>query len=118
MYGSILAIFALLVGVFAMNLGFGLQATLLGVRAGVEGFPVTVTGFIMAMYYAGYIAGSLLSPRLVHKVGHIRVFSALASLASAAALLHAVFVTPPTWVLFRVMTGFCLAGLLDRKSVG
>jgi len=112
MYGTLLSISALLVGVFAMNLGFGLQATLLGVRAGIEGFPVTVTGFIMATYYAGYIVGSLLTPRFVHNVGHIRVFAALASLASAAALLHAIFITPPTWVLFRVMTGFCLAGLL------
>ncbi|HEY9078725.1 MFS transporter [Magnetovibrio sp.] len=112
MYGTLLSISALLAGVFAMSLGFGLQATLLGVRAGIEGFPVTVTGFIMAIYYAGYIVGSLLSPRLVQTVGHIRVFAALASLASAAALLHAVMVTPPTWVLFRVMTGFCVAGLL------
>ena len=112
MYGTLLSISALLIGVFAMNLGFGLQSTLLGVRAGIEGFPITVTGIIMATYYAGYIVGSLFTPQLVQKVGHIRVFTALASLASAAALLHAVFVSPPTWVLFRVMTGFCLAGLL------
>jgi len=112
MYGTLISISALLAGVFAMNLGFGLQATLLGVRAGVEGFPITLTGFIMAMYYAAYVGGSVLSPRLVHKVGHIRVFAAMASLASAAALLHAVFVTPTTWILLRAMTGFCFAGLL------
>jgi len=112
MYGSILGISALLLGVFAMNLGFSLQATTLGVRAGVEGFPVTLTGFIMAMYYCGYVGGSLYTPRLVRKVGHIRVFAALASLASTSALLHALFVLPGTWVALRLMTGFCAAGLV------
>lgn len=111
MYGTLIGISALLMGVFAMNVGFGLQATLLGVRAGQEGFSVLLTGFIMATYYLGYIGGSLYSPRLVLKVGHIRVFAALASLASSAALLHAVFVTPLTWVILRIITGFCLAGL-------
>lgn len=112
MYGTIVSISALLLGVFAMNLGFSLQATTLGVRAGLEGFPVTTTGFIMAMYYLGYVGGSIYSPRLVHTVGHIRVFAALASLASTSALLHAMFVVPLTWVVLRLMTGFCVAGLV------
>lgn len=112
MYGTILGISALLLGVFAMNLGFGLQSSLLGVRAGIEGFPIPVTGAIMAMYYFGYLGGTTLGPKLVSKVGHVRVFAAMASLASSVALLHAVFINPVTWVLLRVMTGFCIAGLL------
>ena len=39
------------------------------------------------------------------------MFAALASLASAAALLHAVFISPLTWVVLRIITGFCIAGL-------
>ncbi len=112
MYGTLIGISALLLGVFAMNLGFGLQATLLGVRAGIEGFPITLTGIIMATYYGGYVLGSIYSPKFVAKVGHIRVFAALASIASTAALLHAVFLYPVTWIVLRVITGFCLAGLL------
>lgn len=112
MFGTLIGISALLLGVFAMNLGFSLQATALGVRAGLEGFPVALTGLVMGMYYFGYVGGSVLSPRLVHKVGHIRVFSALASLASTSALLHALFVLPITWVVLRTMTGFCVAGLV------
>jgi MFS family permease len=112
MFGTLTGISALLLGVFAMNLGFSLQATTLGLRAGLEGFPVTLTGFIMAMYYVGYVGGSVFAPKLVQKVGHIRVFSALASLASTSALLHAMFVLPVTWVMLRAMTGFCVAGLL------
>ena len=44
-------------------------------------------------------------------MGHIRVFAALASLASGATLVHTVFVTPLSWGLIRVATGFCFAGL-------
>ena len=33
---------------------------------------------------------------IVRHVGHIRVFAALASLASVAVLLHAVFISPAT----------------------
>jgi MFS family permease len=112
MYSTILGISALLLGIFAMNLGFGLQSSLLGIRAGIEGFPIPVTGAIMAMYYVGYLGGTTLGPKLVHKVGHVRVFAAMASLASTVALLHAVFVNPVTWTLLRIMTGFCIAGLL------
>jgi len=112
MYGTLIGISALLLGVFAMNLGFSLQATVLGVRAGLEGFPVALTGFVMAMYYLGYVGGSVFAPKLVQKVGHIRVFAALASLASTSALLHALFVSPISWGILRVMTGFCVAGLV------
>ena len=111
MYAMLISISALLLGVFAMNLGFSLQTTVLGLRAGIEGFPITLTGVIMAMYYAGYVGGSVYSPTLVSRVGHIRMFAALASLASAAALLHAVFISPLTWVVLRIITGFCIAGL-------
>jgi MFS family permease len=45
-------------------------------------------------------------------VGHIRAFSALASIFSAAALTHAFFSDPILWGVLRVIAGFCMAGLL------
>ena len=92
-------------------LGIGLQGTLLGLRASLEGFPTTVTGLIMSAYFAGFLGGSLVAPKLVARVGHIRVFAALASLASIAALVHALFVEPLTWGMMRLGSGFCVAGL-------
>jgi MFS family permease len=47
----------------------------------------------------------------VTRVGHIRVFAALASLASVAVLLHSVFVDPVSWTAMRLVTGFSYAGL-------
>jgi MFS family permease len=102
---------SLLFGFGILMLGDGLQTTLLGVRASLEGFPTAVTGLIMSTFYLGFLAGALYAPRVVERVGHIRVFGALASMASASVLIHGIFVTPLAWSLLRLLGGFCLAGL-------
>ncbi len=102
---------ALFLGLALIMLGNGLQGSLLGVRATIEGFPTTVIGFVMSAYFAGFLAGSTMVPKLVRRVGHIRVFAALASLASVAVLFHAIFVNPAGWGAMRLVTGFCYAGL-------
>ena len=111
MLAAISSAWALLLGIALIMLGNGLQNTLLGVRATLEGFGTGVTGLVMTGYFVGFLAGSTIVPRLLANVGHIRVFAALASLASTAALVHTVFVTPVTWGLVRIATGFCFAGL-------
>jgi MFS family permease len=102
---------ALLLGMAFIMLGNGLQGTLLGLRATLEGFPTTVTGFVMTGYFVGFLLGSTIAPKIVAKVGHIRVFAALASLASVSALVHAILVDPYSWGAMRVVTGFAYAGL-------
>jgi MFS family permease len=98
-------------GLGMIMIGNGLQGTLLGIRASSEGFGVITTGLIMSMYYGGFLVGSKWAPKLVGTVGHIRVFAALASLASATVLLQAVFVVPWVWILVRFLTGISYAGL-------
>ena len=97
MFAAIASAWALLLGIALIMLGNGLQGTLLGVRATLEGFGTGTTGFVMTGYFAGFLAGSVIVPRLLANVGHIRVFAALASLASGATLLHTVIVTPISW---------------------
>ena len=77
----------------------------------MEGFPTFVTGVMMSGYYIGMLIGSLVSPRLVGRVGHIRVFAALASTASISILLHGLYINAFSWTLMRIITGFCYAGL-------
>src|SRR5215470_4485868 len=91
----------LLLGMGVLMLGAGLQGTLLGLRATLEGIPAPVTGAIMSCYYIGYLLGTFGAPRLVRKVGHIRVFAALAAVASATILVQGTFVHPVTWALMR-----------------
>ena len=102
---------ALFLGIALIMLANGLQGTLLGVRASMEGFPTAVTGLVMSGYFMGFLAGSLIAPPLVRQVGHIRVFAALASLVSTAILVHALQVDPVTWLAMRFVTGFASAGL-------
>ena len=111
MFAAISSAWALLLGIALIMLGNGLQNTLLGVRATLEGFGTATTGLVMTAYFAGFVAGSVIVPRLLANVGHVRVFAAVASLASGAALLHTVFVSPVSWGLIRLVTGFCFAGL-------
>ncbi|QEX23083.1 MFS transporter [Hypericibacter adhaerens] len=111
MRAVLLATAPLLIGVALIMAGNGLQGSLLALRATLEGFPASVTGIIMSGYYAGFLFGSQLTPRIVERVGHVRVFAALAALASMAILIQAVFVYWESWTLFRALTGFCYSGL-------
>jgi len=93
-------------GLALIMVGNGLQGTLLGVRASIEGFGSATIGLIMSLYYLGFLGGSIYVPKLVSKVGHIRVFTALASLASTTVLLHGVYTDAWFWMVMRVLTGF------------
>ena len=98
-------------GAALIMVAHGLQGTLIALRAAHEGFPTTATGVVMSGYFVGMLAGSTLSPALVRQVGHVRVFAALASLASVSVLLHALFVEVVFWTAMRIVTGFCYAGM-------
>jgi len=111
MWSDLRASWALLIGVGFMMLGNGLQGTLLGLRATMEGFPTFITGIMMSGYFVGIFVGSMLAPKLVQRVGHIRVFAALASLASVSILIHGLYVHAITWTLMRLLTGLSYAGL-------
>ncbi len=111
MLQAISTAWALFLGLGLIMLGAGLQSGLLGVRAEIENFSGSATGIIMAGYFVGFLLGSRLTPLLVRRVGHVRVFAALASLASTAVLIYALLVDPVSWTVMRIITGFCYAGL-------
>ena len=73
----------------------GLLATLLTLRASGLGFSGTTIGLMQSAYPLGALVGCLFAPRLVAQVGHVPAFAALASVASAAALVH--LVTGDPW---------------------
>ncbi len=101
----------LFLGMGALMLGAGLQSTLLGLRATLEGFTPVVTGAIMSCYYVGYVFGTLIAPPLLRQVGHIRVFAALAAVASMTILIQGSFVNPFSWGVLRLVSGICFAGI-------
>ena len=102
---------ALFTGYFILMVAHGFQGNLLGVRSVIEEFNFLATGSIMSGYFVGYFIGANSIPNLVGRVGHIRVFAALASMASLSILIHAVFVNPIIWTMARFITGFALVGI-------
>lgn len=96
---------------FLMMLGAGLQGSLLGIRGADEGFSTLTLSLISTGFYLGYLAGSIAVPIWLKRVGYIRVFAALVAVASVAAIAYAMMVEQYIWLLMRVLTGFCFAGI-------
>jgi MFS family permease len=108
---TITSTWPLLLGMGVLMLGAGLQSTLLGLRATLEGFPAPVIGIVMSCYYIGYVLGTVIAPYLLRRIGHIRVFAALAAVASVAILIQGGFVNPLAWGAMRLISGMCFAGI-------
>ena len=106
-----LATWGLFVGLALIMLAGGLFGTLVGVRSERTGLPTAVSSLISASYYVGFLVGSRATLRGLGRVGHIRVYSALASLLSAAMIGVGITHSPAAWALLRLVTGLCTAGL-------
>lgn len=102
---------ALFFGVGMIMLANGLQGSLIGIRASLEGYTAFAAGFIMTGYYAGFLSGALIIPQRIKNVGHVRTFAALASIASISILLHSLHVSFFGWFLMRFITGMCFVGM-------
>jgi MFS family permease len=92
-------------------MGNGLQSTLLPLRADLEPFSTNDIGILGSAYYIGFVAGALKGAQLIQRVGHIRVFTAMVAIASAAPLLHSLWALPVAWWLIRAAYGFAAAML-------
>jgi len=96
---------ALFIGIGIMMIAHGLQGNLMGIRSVIEEFNFIATGTMMSGYYVGFFFGSTMAPKLVSRVGHIRVFAAFASMASLSILIVAAYVNPVVWTFARFITG-------------
>ena len=106
---TLVSIWPLFAGLSLIGLAVGVQGSLLGVRAEIEGFGDYLIGLLMSCYFAGFLAGSLLTPKMIQRVGHIRIFAALSAVASVTILVHSIYVNPWAWALMRLLTGFAFS---------
>ncbi|MDB4198539.1 MFS transporter [Ascidiaceihabitans sp.] len=102
---------ALLLGMGLLMVGNGMQSTLLGVRGQIENFGTFEMSVVISAYFIGFLGGSRMAPNLIRRVGHVRVFAALASLISAVMILYPTLVNPWVWVLGRIVIGFCFSAV-------
>ncbi|MCA1244625.1 MFS transporter [Stappia stellulata] len=107
---QIFSIAALLTGSGLLLLAGGLHGLLLPLRGAAEGFSDTSLGLLGTGWAIGYVAGCILTPTIVSRVGHIRTFGVFCSLAGIAVLLNLLILHPAAWIPLRAVSGFCFAG--------
>jgi len=111
MLRAIISTWTLFFGLLLISAGNGLQVVLLGTRAPEAGFSNFATSIVMSGWFAGIFLGSIIVPNILAKVGHVRVFGAMAAIASATVLIHIVFLNPTVWAAMRFASGLSFAGM-------
>lgn len=106
------SLFSLLTSYGILLLANGLFGTLIALRTKSEAFPEVVIGVVLAGYFAGLLISAFYAARVVARIGHIRAFATFASVASAVAIAHLLWVDPLFWGILRVLSGFCMGGMI------
>ncbi|WP_275790258.1 MFS transporter [Pararhizobium gei] len=91
--------------------GNGLQGTYISLRALQEGFSTSLIGLVGTGYNIGFAIGCIYVTRILRSIGHIRTFSAMAAIASAASIAMVLWIDPWFWFLMRLIAGLCFASL-------
>lgn len=110
MFATYRSIISLLCGTAFLLAGSGLHGLLLPLRGQEEGFSTSSLGLLGTAWAAGFVAGCYIVPMLVHKVGHVRSFSVLASSGAMVALTTGLWIEEFAWIALRAATGFAMAG--------
>jgi MFS family permease len=108
---GLIAFLALLVSVFGTLAGHGLLATLVPIRADVEGFSRFEIGLLGAAQFAGLLVGAIAAPPLVPRLGYMAAHAAAVMLNAGMLLLMPVFDGAVAWILLRFVSGFALAAI-------
>ena len=104
-------VWALLLGIVLIMLGNGMHFTLIGLRGGIEGFSAAALAIVTSGYFLGFLSGARLTPVMIRRVGHVRVFAALGSFMSAALIAFPLLTDPIAWTLLRLLVGFSMSGI-------
>ena len=77
---------SLLLSLALLQTGNGLFSSLLAVRLGLDPeVSARIAGLVLSGYFVGLVLGCLTCGRIIERVGHVRAFAALVSIASASA---------------------------------
>lgn len=108
-YRNILAVVA---GLAVLQAAMAALAIVVTLNLSAAGVPNTVLGFVTSCFAAGFLLGTLLSPREITRIGHIRAYAMFAAIAAIAVLGFGFGVSVAGWCLIQVILGTCCAGLL------
>lgn len=104
-------IYLLLASLGILLIGHGAQLSLLPLYASGLGWKDFEIGLTGSTYFLGFVIGCLSVPRMLSRVGHIRVFVCLSALAGSVLLVLETFAILWVWLIARFITGWCLAAI-------
>jgi MFS family permease len=110
MLKAVQPVIPVLLGIIPIEAALGIVGAVMGIQMASRDVPSFLIGIVFSAYFAGFLAGSLTCERLINRVGHIRAFGVFAVSASIATLLLAVTDNIYAWTLFKVMSGYAIAG--------
>ncbi|WP_339898985.1 MFS transporter [Paraglaciecola polaris] len=105
------SMFSLLFSAAILLVGHGLQLTLVPLYAISLGWEADLIGYIGSSYFLGFVLGCLTVPRLVARVGHIRVFTVLVALFTSSLLFIGLVDNFVLWLIARCLIGWGIAGI-------
>lgn len=110
MASQLIPVAALLMGSALLLIAGGIHGLLLPIRGAIEGFSTTELGLIGTGWAVGFVLGCIIVPRIVRRVGHVRAYGVMASIAGVVILINLLWISPWAWIGLRAFSGFCFAG--------
>src|SRR5262245_20685592 len=110
MVPQLVTVSALLLGSVLLLVAGGLHGLLLPTHGVAAGFSTTELALVGTGWAIGFMTGCIVLPQLVRRIGHVRAFGVLTSVAAITILLNLLVVAPWFWIALRAVTGFCFAG--------
>ncbi len=90
--------------------GHGLHMTFLPLRAVEMGMASWLVGLSGSAYFAGFLTGAIVTPRVIADVGHIRSFTALMAVFISSFLVLSLCDAGLMWVAIRFILGAAMCG--------
>jgi MFS family permease len=108
----VFTISSLFIAIGFLAIGYGMLMTYIGIYLKENGSTDFVIGIINSAFFAGAILSSIFSQKIISTVGHIRSFSAYATIMVITFLFHPLFLNELFWGILRLISGFAYYGLL------
>ncbi len=106
----IISFAALFLSVALLQLSSGGVGPLDALSGIVHGFTKQQIGLLGSAHFMGFFVGCWWAPRLIGSIGHSRAFAAFTATGAIGLGSHTLTSDPYMWAVFRVGSGFCVAG--------
>ncbi|MEM9739022.1 MAG: MFS transporter [Pseudomonadota bacterium] len=102
-------VWVLIVAIGVLQVSGGILGIVSPIGLQALGLPPFMIGLIAALHATGFMFGALSAPRIIARVGNIRVFSAGAAIGAASSLVMGLALDGVAWACVRLIQGAAFA---------